>query len=174
MMAKCRHCQQKGISSFESVKHQSVNTAGVIMRYFGKMSYVWLAMVACDTAFAADLIVKVSGISQPHGVVGCSLFKDEQGFPLNSEKAVVKWVAASSETVVCEFKEIPPGKYAVAVGHDVNGNKVVDTNIFGVPKEQWGVSNNIRPALRAPKFEEAAFSVMGDVSSMNIEIKVQK
>jgi uncharacterized protein (DUF2141 family) len=38
------------------------------------------------------------------------------------------------------------------VAHDLNGNHKTGTNWVGLPLEPWGVTNNVRPILRAPKF----------------------
>jgi uncharacterized protein (DUF2141 family) len=57
-----------------------------------------------------------------------------------------------------------------------------------MPTEQWGVSNNVRPTLRAPpcaphlarpilrapRFEEAAFKVIAGTEQLIIDIKVAK
>ncbi len=52
---------------------------------------------------------------------------------------------------------------------DLNGNGKLDTNLFGVPKEPWGTSANVRPRMRAPRFEEGALNVNG---STRVEIRV--
>ena len=31
--------------------------------------------------------------------------------------------------------------------------------MFGIPKEPWGVANGVRPKMRPPRFEEAAFEI---------------
>jgi uncharacterized protein (DUF2141 family) len=43
-----------------------------------------------------------------------------------------------------------------------------------MPTEPWGVSNNARPKLRAPRFEEAAFSVNPGPEPTRIAIQVAK
>lgn len=68
---------------------------------------------------------------------------------------------------------MPSGRHAVAIGHDLNGNQRVDTNFLGMPKEAWGVSRNPRPALRAPRFDEAAFEVSAGVDQV-IDVTVSK
>jgi len=61
--------------------------------------------------------------------------------------------------VECRFAQLSPGAYAVSVVHDMNKNRKTDTGFMGRPKENWGVTNNVRPKLRAPNFEEARFAV---------------
>ena len=69
------------------------------------------------------------------------------------------WLAADSDEVTCKFTDITIGNYAVSVAHDENTNKKVDTNFVGMPTEAWGVSNNIRPLMRAPRWHEAQFTL---------------
>lgn len=125
-------------------------------------------------AGAAELLVRITRLSEPLGQVGCSLFAGPAGFPMDNSGARQLWQAADSKGVTCRFSDVPEGTYAVSIGHDLNGNKRVDTNFIGLPTEQWGVSNNARPSLRAPRFDEALFKVTADAKDVVIDIKVAK
>ena len=57
--------------------------------------------------------------------------------------------------------ELPPGTYAIGIFHDANLNNRLDNYFFGVPREQYGFSNNARGFMGPPSFEDAAFSVEG-------------
>ena len=133
-----------------------------------------LAAAAVMTSQAADLLVRVGGLAEPLGQVGCTLFAGPAGFPMDSSPARVIWQPADAKGVSCRFNDLPEGRYAVSIGHDVNGNRKVDTNLFGIPTEQWGVSNNVRPSLRAPRFDEAAFRVAADAKELTLDIQVAK
>ncbi len=124
-----------------------------------------LLMMACllaaaTPATAAELVVSVTNIRAATGSIGCLLFNAEQGFPGDPAAAVARLaLPASGAAVTCRFAGIAPGTYAVGVSHDANGNGRIDTNMFGIPTEDWGVSNNIRPGMRAPRFDESALQV---------------
>jgi len=66
--------------------------------------------------------------------------------------------------------EIPDGEYAIAFFIDANGNKKLDKNFLGIPKEQFGFSNNAMGTLSAPSFEQAKFQVAGN-TVQNIKLK---
>ena len=51
------------------------------------------------------------------------------------------------------------GVYAIKVLVDNNDNGKIDLNFFGIPKEQFGFSNNVRGILGVPKFEKASFKL---------------
>lgn len=112
------------------------------------------------SAGAAEVTVRVAGPLPANGSIGCALYSTAAGFPMDSSGARMQWLPARADGVTCSFDDVPHGVYAVSVVHDLNGNRRVDTNVFGLPKEAWGVSNNARPALRAPRFDEAAFEVV--------------
>ncbi len=124
-------------------------------------------------AHATDLLVNIRGVTADAGQIGCSLFQHETGFPMDASRAQQLWMNADSAHLTCQFKQLAPGQYAVAVMQDVNLNKKVDTNFVGIPKEAWGVSNNVRPGLRAPKFNEAMIQI-GEQGTQTIMIEVAK
>jgi uncharacterized protein (DUF2141 family) len=145
-----------------------------VRRYRGNALLAALLVTTFGASQAADVVVRVSGLSEPLGQVGCSLFAGTAGFPMDNTSARNLWLPADAKGVTCRFNDVPEGTYAVSIGHDVNGNKRVDTNFIGLPTEQWGVSNNARPSLRAPRFDEAAFKVAPDAKDVVIDIKVAK
>ncbi len=71
-----------------------------------------------------------------------------------------------------EFKITLPknGKYTLAVFHDVNGNKKLDTGFFGQPVEPYGFSNNARETFSEPELKDQLFTVEGN-RKMSIEVK---
>jgi len=133
-----------------------------------------LSVFACGAAaIAAELEVRIGGVASDAGEVGCTLYAGPAGFPMDPATARSVWLPARASGVVCRFADVPPGDYAVAVSHDLNGNKKTDTNILGIPTEAWGVSNNVRPGLRAPRFDEARFAVC-DCAALAIDVAVAR
>lgn len=124
------------------------------------------------TAASAEVVVTVSGVVGG-GEIGCALFGSGSGFPMDNSTARRLWLPADVAGVTCRFAEVPEGAWAVSVSHDLNGNRKVDTNFFGIPTEAWGVSNNARPLLRAPRFDEASFKVTAG-QPVALDIKVAK
>jgi uncharacterized protein (DUF2141 family) len=105
-----------------------------------------------------SLQVTVNHISSSKGKVLFALFNKENGFPGNAKKAfMIREIAAIKGSVQIAFEDIPAGTYALAVFHDVNNDGELNTNLLGIPKEDYGFSNNARPGYRAPTFKEAAF-----------------
>ncbi|WP_128000823.1 DUF2141 domain-containing protein [Piscinibacter defluvii] len=124
-------------------------------------------------AAATEVVVRVSGLAGSAGEIGCALFPAGTAFPMDAGGARQVWVKADAAGVACRFADVAPGTWAVSVSHDLNGNRKVDTNFLGMPTEAWGVSNNVRPTLRAPRFDEAAFKV-ADGQPVELEVRVAK
>jgi len=66
------------------------------------------------------------------------------------------------------FENVLPGTYAIALYHDKNGNKIMDFEPNGMPKEMFGASNNVM-AMGPPTWRNAKF----DVSSEDIEMEIR-
>lgn len=113
--------------------------------------------LAAAPASAETVTVTVTGLAGPAGEVGCALHAEPSTFPTGEGRSV--WVTPTEDVAVCQFENVAPGVYAVASSHDLNGNRMTDANLLGMPTERWGVSNNARPFLRAPTFDEARFTV---------------
>lgn len=130
------------------------------------------SILLASAASAGDLIVTVTGASAGRGEVACAIFRSADGFPMNSAKAAGATRVKAAPEVECRFNAVSPGPVAVAVSVDLNSNGKTDKNLFGIPTEPWGVSNNARPSMRAPRFEEARIAMPdGD---LRITVKVAK
>jgi uncharacterized protein (DUF2141 family) len=143
------------------------------IKSFSLLLTLFTALICLSfSAQSEELTVKVTGIKKNKGEIACALFKTPEGFPMDLSKPQLIWMAADAAEVNCKFTELTPGDYSLSVAHDENGNKKVDTNFVGMPTEAWGVSNNIRPLMRAPRWQEAQFTVSsGQNKSLNIQIE---
>ena len=68
------------------------------------------------------------------------------------------------------FADLAPGRYAVVGLHDANGNRRLDTGLFGKPKEQIGASNNPTMRFGPPRFERAAFTLPAEGAAIAIDL----
>ena len=123
------------------------------------------AAAAADLA-GATLRVEVVNLRNDLGDVGCAVFNSAEGFPDSGGKATKAIKALHAPIVdkkaICEFKNLPSGVYAVSVYHDENKNGQVDKNMLGIPKEGYGTSNDVHPAMSVPTFKAASFTLDGD------------
>ena len=117
------------------------------------------------------LTVQVEGVNSQGGNIGVLIFNSTKGWPEDIHAALKDVVVpAHAGVVTVRIENLTPGTYAIAVGHDVNLNHKVDKNFLGVPKEQWGMSNNPRALLKPPSFATAQFDLKGDAE---IRVRMQ-
>jgi len=117
------------------------------------------------------LTVQADNVNRDGGNIGVLVFNNTKGWPEDRFAALKDIVVpAHPGTVTVEVPGLPPGNYAVAIAHDVNKNHKVDKNFFGMPKEQWGMSNNPHATIKAPSFKTAMFSLTGD---MELHVRMQ-
>ena len=91
-----------------------------------------------------------------------------QDFPHAGEfQTISSAVNKSLESVI--IKGLPKQEYAIAVYHDKNSDGKCNINLFGFSKEAYGFSNNIKPKLSAPSFDDCKIYLN---DNMTITIKL--
>lgn len=116
--------------------------------------------------------VKVLNIESSRGTVACALFESPDGFPKEYLRhATNVMVTKIRDTIArCDFRDIPPGTYALVVVHDENRNGELDTNWLGIPKESYGFSSDASASLAAPAFSAASFPYDGESLESTVEL----
>ena len=122
---------------------------------------------------SSALIVTVSNVRNPKGQLRCALFITADGFPGPSRlmRGQLNQPAAKG-ALTCTFEKLPAGAYAVSVLHDEDDDGELDTGLFGMPTEGYGVSNNHVPAMSSPTFKEALLTVAdGERKAISVSLK---
>jgi len=117
--------------------------------------------------------INIMGIRNSTGTVDCALFESPDGFPnefLHSATNVMVIKIRDAEAR-CNFEDIPPGTYAIAVIHDENMNGELDTKWPGTPTEGYGFSNDAKGFLSAPSFSAASFEYDGQDLDLTIILR---
>ncbi len=137
----------------------------------GFRGVTWFAVLMCMNlpaiAFAQSacpgIHVKVLNIRNSTGTVACALFESPVGFPIEVLHSAtnVMVIKIRKTQARCDFEDIPPGTYAMAVIHDENMNGKLETNFLGIPTEGYGFSNDARGLVGAPSFSAARFTYDG-------------
>ena len=134
------------------------------MAFTGVLTLILLPGIPTN---ADELIVRVNNIKEA-GEIHIAIYDSAEAFEADrGEKGgaapgitqgTIEMVEPGS--VIYRY-ELPPGSYAIGIFHDANLNNRLDNYFFGVPREQYGFSNNARGFMGPPSFEDAAFSVEG-------------
>ncbi len=116
-----------------------------------------------------ELTIEVLGVSSYDGQVQVAVFNAKDDFP--NVGSYQKSIPLDQAKAVKASFSIPAGNYAVAVYHDKNGNGKLDTNFMGIPKEDYGFSNNARGTMAPPSFEDAKVSVQQPAQTIQITLR---
>lgn len=104
-----------------------------------------------------NLTVDIQNIKESVGKINVAIFRPCEKFP-SCQPVEGKRIEARNGKVQVTF-EVEPGDYAVAVYHDVNNNGSLDKKLFGIPKEPYGFSNNYRPIVSGPNFNDCRITI---------------
>ena len=141
------------------------------------LTLVLICMVFVPKSYSeeANLKINLLNIDKP-GVVFLSICRDAAGFEesVENESEEASCVNKAGEVGLKNFEingMVPYGEYAIAIFVDANGNGKMDKNFLGIPKEQYGFSNNVMGRMAAPSFEQAKFEVTGP-TTQNITLRI--
>jgi len=116
----------------------------------------------------ASVSVTMTGFKSDSGKVRVALVNEKKSFdsedavPFAGEIADIK-----NGNAACTFKNVPYGEYAVKFFHDVDSSGRLKTGIFGIPKEEYGFSNN----SPSKNYDKAKFRV--DSPEVKLEIRAR-
>ena len=135
-----------------------------------KIIGLWMLLTPLVHFGQFQLDVHVEGVEHATGIIQVALFNSDSGF-LKSDRAYrLSSVQAMAGTTRVLINNLPKGTYALAIFHDLNSNKALDTNWIGIPKEPMGFSNAHVKAFGPPGFEECRLELDRDtVISVRLE-----
>jgi len=123
------------------------------------------ALLAPLGAFAADLSLSVVDGPATQATLYVALYDSAEAYA--GDKALAgQTVAMPAGTARLSFPGLAPGRYALRVFADENGNGKLDTNLMGMPTERYGFSNDAKGNRAAPGFEAAAIKVEADLQTV--------
>ena len=101
--------------------------------------------------------VTVENATNNEGKIFLALYNSETNFLEKSYKGTKSEIINNSCTIT--FEDIPSGPYAISVFHDENNNGEMDSNFMGIPKEDYGCSNDATGFMGPPKWKNAKFEL---------------
>lgn len=131
-----------------------------------------LSPAVAHAADTATLTVKVLDVTDKGGDLRVGVY-DKATFVVRSAKPVSgQVVPAVPGTMSFTFSGLKPGEYGVKVLQDVNRNGKMDVSIVGgmKPAEPFGLSNDAKPSLTGPPWNEAKFSLHAGANSATITL----
>lgn len=125
-------------------------------------------LAGADAAHAADVTVHIRNIQSQEGQLLLGLFENDEHWPEGPGKhqaassVRVQVIKPKPGEVVAVFRDVKPGRYALSVHHDENGDGRFNRMLFpfmGMPTEPYAFSKDVWFLVGAASFERSAFEV---------------
>ena len=127
--------------------------------------FTTLFSFAQDSEKGITITVTIDNVKNNEGTVLLSLHTSEtfmKGKGVMSGESKIE-----NNKVVITFENVKPGEYAILALHDENNNKNMDYETNGMPKEDYGMSNNVM-SFGPPQYDDAKFKVENESIDLNI------
>ena len=113
----------------------------------------------------STVLIRVHGAHSHRGVMRLVLYHDHAIYVERQAQ-----IDETSLSAVFVLDSLPQGNYSAYVYHDQNNNGKMDTNLFGIPTERYGASNNPPKRAGRPSLEETRFPVNDREIAIDIQL----
>lgn len=111
----------------------------------------------------AEILINAFNFKNDNGTARFSLFNRSKGFPAKYKYAhVTASVPIINNSATVRFENVEYGEYGISVLHDENNNYKMDSNLIGMPKEGFGISN-YKDKKSRPSYDKSKIIVDDDV-----------
>lgn len=134
----------------------------------------WPVLAGSPTASGAtgEVVVTLVELRNSKGTVIACMTPDPARFPrCRGDAKAYRVEVPASETTRLTFRGVKPGRYAIALLHDENGNGKADRALGMMPKEGFGFSRDAEVRMAPPKFDAAAFDFTGQRTTLTIRMR---
>lgn len=145
-----------------------------MMRTFFAKSFFLIMILSPVLIYSGDnqkarLIVKINGLKNDQGTVKVALCNSAENYKDDRAPFKAAIIEIRNNQAIAVFDDLPSGSYAVKAFHDENNNNEFDTNFLGIPKEDYGFSNNVKGLFGPPSWNDTKFIL--NKNDQVIEIK---
>ena len=118
----------------------------------------------------ATLEVDVTGLRDTRGAIQACLTRAPAHFPdcKSDPAALTQSTPAGMRNLT--FRGVAPGQYALAIFHDANTNRRLDT-FMGIPREGFGFSRNPTIRFGAPRFDKVSIELKSGFARTSVRLQ---
>ncbi|OFW50804.1 MAG: hypothetical protein A2163_02995 [Actinobacteria bacterium RBG_13_35_12] len=112
-----------------------------------KILFVLIFLLYSTSIFADQLnvTIEINEVLPNQGKIIIAIFNSKDGY---KKKIPYKTLTIDSTSTTLLVDEVlPNGEYVISMFQDKNGNGKLDTYIFGIPKEQIGITNYFKKGI---------------------------
>ena len=129
-----------------------------------------LATLAAAPASSGDLTLSLT-TRGAGGRIAIAVYRDADSMRRGEGAVRTAVIDRTGATTTTTISGLAPGRYAVAVFHDMDGDGRLSTWPIGLPKEAYGFSRNARGRFGPPAFAAAAFDLPASGARQVIALK---
>lgn len=119
-------------------------------------------LIPCFLWSQNNLTIHVHNIPSSAGSINVAVYGSEKTFLTYDGAIKADRVSAHKGKLTLILEDLPEGEYALAVFHDKNENKKVDTNWLGIPTEKVGFSKGKIGPFGPPRYKDCTFTLISD------------
>lgn len=132
-----------------------------------------MLLMAANPGEGVTVTVTATELRNARGIVRACMTTDTEKFPRC--RGVAGAYAATADAregaVTFTFTGVKPGRYAIALLHDENGNGKADRVLGMMPKEGFGFSRDAKVRMGPPSFADAAIDIATEDRSLTIRMR---
>jgi uncharacterized protein (DUF2141 family) len=119
-----------------------------------------------QTVNNANTTIEITNVVVNGGRVYLAIFSTAEEF--KQEKPYLAYEFADNNASVSQAVSLPSGEYVVSAFQDANGNKEMDYNFLGIPKELVGISNYYGKGFPAKSFDKQKILINNSTGKVTI------
>jgi len=108
---------------------------------FRKLLFLCVSFLVVESLFAGNIrtTIEINGVIVNGGLIYVAVYSNENDY--KNEKPFAKFTLQPDKTALTQLLDLPEGEYAVSVFQDKNGDREINTGLFGIPSEPVGKTN---------------------------------
>jgi uncharacterized protein (DUF2141 family) len=136
--------------------------------------FIYVLLLSLLSSFMQDkkaLKITFTKLEDTQSIIRIGVYRKQDDFPQGT--IPFKGYEVSPEgkkSVSFSITDLEYGEYAIAVYQDENGDKKLNTKMFGIPKEPYAFSKNFKPTFSAPKYDDCKFTYSSEKNELTIAI----
>ena len=128
-------------------------------------------VAATEPQPTGTLIIRLTGFKTDDGSAAFALWSGPEHWLSDGGTVTDGFPTIRNGVSEIVINDLAYGEYAVSAYHDKNGNQILDTGLFRIPKEALGTSNDAKIRFGPPKYEDAKFQFNDAALTVIIPIK---
>jgi len=128
-------------------------------------------LISASQPQPSSIVVEIEGLRSKNGQILACMTANPKAFPdCQKDPQALHLTAPAINGETVQFRNVEPGRYAIALFHDENANGRMDKMLM-MPKEGFGFSRDAPLQFGPPKFGAASFAVGNTQVRTSIKVR---